>query len=120
MSKIIYILHYQVVIVYLNVITRIECNWKRKLFAVGIGGEKCDQCARGFIQDAILTADHPVQDRQIPHGEMPMCLPCGECFTNWDRILADLRNQTDEQIARAEQVNHLWMKQKSLIKTKVS
>ena len=70
----------------------------------GIGGEKCDQCARGFIQKADLTSEHPVHDRQIPHGEMPECLPCGECFTNWERILAELREQTDEQIARAEQV----------------
>ncbi len=33
-----------------------------------------------------------------------MCLPCGECFTNWDRILNDLKNQTEEQVARAEKV----------------
>ena len=76
-------------------------------FKTGIGGEKCDQCARGFIQDALLTVEHPVHDRQIPHGEMPMCLPCGECFTNWERILAELRNQTDEQIAKAEQVRRV-------------
>lgn len=33
-----------------------------------------------------------------------MCLPCGECFTNWDRILSELSNQTSAQIAKAEQV----------------
>lgn len=39
----------------------------------GIGGYKCNQCARGYIGDA------------------PHCRPCGECFDNWDLILMKLR-----------------------------
>lgn len=35
----------------------------------GISGDKCNKCARGFL------------------GQSPYCSPCGECFTNWDRIL---------------------------------
>lgn len=33
---------------------------------LGIGGEKCDTCARGFL------------------GTAPNCNACGECFENWD------------------------------------
>lgn len=39
----------------------------------GIGGDKCDQCDRGFL------------------GQAPYCSPCGECFDNWDRTLDGLR-----------------------------
>jgi hypothetical protein len=70
----------------------------------GIGGEKCDKCARGFVQEALITPDHPVLNKTIPYGEVPSCLPCGECFTNWDRILFELRNQTKDQVSKAEQV----------------
>lgn len=38
----------------------------------GIGGYKCDVCARGYL------------------GMAPQCSPCGECFDNWDMILNDL------------------------------
>lgn len=31
-------------------------------------------------------------------------MECGECFTNWDRILLGLQNQTMDQVQRAEQV----------------
>lgn len=41
---------------------------------LGIGGPKCDQCARGYL------------------GQMPSCSPCGECFDNWDLILNDLKS----------------------------
>lgn len=34
---------------------------------LGIGGEKCDTCARGYL------------------GTAPNCSPCGECFENWDQ-----------------------------------
>ncbi len=63
-------------------------------FALGIGGEKCDECAVGFVQDAVLTEDHPVLTRQIAHGDLPQCVECGECFTNWNRILMELKNIT--------------------------
>lgn len=39
---------------------------------LGIGGEKCDTCARGFI------------------GTSPNCSSCGECFDNWDRTQKEL------------------------------
>ncbi len=42
---------------------------------LGMGGAKCDQCARGFL------------------GQMPFCSPCGECFDNWDLILNDLKSE---------------------------
>ena len=38
-------------------------------FFKGIGGEKCDQCTRGYVQEAELTADHPVMNKTIPDGE---------------------------------------------------
>lgn len=41
----------------------------------GIGGLKCDECARGFT------------------GQAPYCQTCGECFDNWDLILNDLRGE---------------------------
>lgn len=40
---------------------------------LGIGGEKCTECARGYL------------------GQMPRCDPCGECFDNWDVILNDIK-----------------------------
>ena len=33
-----------------------------------------------------------------------MCIPCGECFTNWDRILNEIKEKTDSEVAKAEQV----------------
>lgn len=52
----------------------------------GIGGDKCDQCARGYL------------------GEAPHCSKCGECFDNWDDILNSLNEQTDELINRAKRI----------------
>ena len=43
---------------------------------IGIGGAKCNQCARGYI------------------GDMPSCVPCGECFDNWDSVLNDLKRKS--------------------------
>ena len=42
----------------------------------GIGGFKCDKCARGFT------------------GRAPYCNTCGECFDNWDYILGKLKGNT--------------------------
>lgn len=39
----------------------------------GVGGHKCDTCARGFI------------------GNAPQCQECGECFNNWDMIIGELK-----------------------------
>lgn len=50
----------------------------------GIGGYKCDQCARGYL------------------GEAPYCSPCGECFDNWDDILNGLKMETDDVIEKAK------------------
>ena len=71
---------------------------------IGIGGEKCDQCDRGWVQDALLTFDHPVRNRTIPHGDLPECVACGECFNNWDRILEELRNKTEKVVEDAKKV----------------
>ena len=43
----------------------------------GIGGHKCDRCARGTT------------------GQIPYCEPCGECFDNWDRIIEELKSKLD-------------------------
>lgn len=40
----------------------------------GVGGYKCDTCARGYI------------------GSVPDCIACGECFDNWDRILQEAKS----------------------------
>ncbi len=43
-------------------------------------------------------------DRRIPHTDIPRCVECGECFTNWDRILVDLKEHTATQVEQAERV----------------
>ena len=84
----------------------------------GIGGEKCDECAIGFVHELPLTKDHPVNNRFIPKGQTPNCQPCGECFDNWNRILdgefnqptlltnlaSELQTNTSQRVAEAEQV----------------
>lgn len=45
----------------------------------GITGLKCDRCDRGTT------------------GELPNCVPCGECFDNWDAIVKDLKSEFDYQ-----------------------
>lgn len=52
----------------------------------GMGGYKCDKCARGYL------------------GEAPYCSPCGECFDNWDDILSTLDSQTKELVEKAKQI----------------
>ncbi|XP_045763447.1 laminin subunit beta-1 [Maniola jurtina] len=52
----------------------------------GIGGYKCDMCARGYL------------------GEAPECYACGECFDNWDRMIEDLRIQTEYAIGNASKI----------------
>ncbi|TGZ57822.1 hypothetical protein CRM22_009869 [Opisthorchis felineus] len=53
----------------------------------GVAGRRCDRCDRGT------------------EGQLPNCLPCGECWTNWDKAidkvtaeLDRLRNQTGRQL----------------------
>ena len=38
----------------------------------GVAGLHCDICDRGTT------------------GQLPNCMPCGECFDNWDRIITEL------------------------------
>ena len=71
------------------------------MYFSGIGGEKCDECARGYVQRADLTPEHPVLNKTIPHGADPDCIPCGECFENWDRILINLETTTKEEVEKA-------------------
>lgn len=40
----------------------------------GIGGHQCNVCDRGYL------------------GTAPVCIPCGECFDNWDRTLQEYRS----------------------------
>ena len=37
-------------------------------------------------------------DRKIEHDELPACVECGECFTNWNRILTELKNATELKV----------------------
>jgi hypothetical protein len=46
----------------------------------GVTGYKCDRCARGTT------------------GELPNCVPCGECFDNWDRIIRDLQGLLKQEL----------------------
>lgn len=39
----------------------------------GVAGYKCDRCDRGTT------------------GSLPYCVPCGECFDNWDFIISELK-----------------------------
>lgn len=55
----------------------------------GIGGEKCDQCDRGY------------------YGYAPQCNPCGECFDNWDLTLTGLRNKTNLVIEEASKIQKI-------------
>lgn len=45
-----------------------------------------------------------MKNKTIPYGETPNCVRCGECFDNWDRILKDLKKQTEEGVENAERV----------------
>lgn len=54
-----------------------QCN-------IGIGGEKCDRCGRGYF------------------GKFPNCESCGECFEQWDLIIRDLKNQTQALLDRVK------------------
>ncbi|XP_055079201.1 laminin subunit beta-2 [Periophthalmus magnuspinnatus] len=52
----------------------------------GVSGVRCDQCARGFS------------------GVFPNCVPCHQCFGDWDRIVQDLAVQTKSLSARAHEL----------------
>ncbi|XP_064631916.1 laminin subunit beta-1-like isoform X2 [Lineus longissimus] len=53
---------------------------------VGVSGDKCDRCDRGTT------------------GQLPFCVPCGECFDNWDEIIMTLRNQTNMLIEEIKNI----------------
>lgn len=53
----------------------------------GVTGYKCDRCARGTT------------------GQLPNCVPCGECFDNWDRVIRDLRDQTHYLVESAKNIS---------------
>ncbi|XP_076804829.1 laminin subunit beta-1-like isoform X2 [Clavelina lepadiformis] len=50
----------------------------------GVGGRRCDRCLRGYT------------------GDVPNCESCGECFTNWDTIITELKDRTNAAIQRAK------------------
>ncbi|CAD5219384.1 unnamed protein product [Bursaphelenchus okinawaensis] len=52
----------------------------------GSGGPLCNQCARGYT------------------GNWPHCQACGECFDNWDKILTGLRDELDQLVERANNI----------------
>ncbi|VDO60755.1 unnamed protein product [Schistosoma margrebowiei] len=74
----------------------------------GITGQRCDRCDRGT------------------EGILPDCVPCGECWNNWDKaidkVINRLQNQTGQQLPKElkiifdslvsllDQIEHLpWM-----------
>ena len=59
----------------------------------------------GYVQNAERSKEHPVLSRTIPPGEMQQCVTCGECFTNWDRILGRFETTNrGTKLRQAEQV----------------
>ncbi|XP_074646812.1 laminin subunit beta-1-like [Tubulanus polymorphus] len=52
----------------------------------GVTGLKCDRCDRGTT------------------GSLPNCIPCGECFDNWDKIIQDLRAETNRLMDDAKNI----------------
>ncbi|CAG5116954.1 unnamed protein product, partial [Candidula unifasciata] len=52
----------------------------------GVVGHKCDKCSRGTT------------------GVLPNCVPCGECFNNWDKVIKDIREQTHNAVRQAKEV----------------
>ncbi|CAH1782676.1 unnamed protein product [Owenia fusiformis] len=52
----------------------------------GVAGDRCDRCDRGTT------------------GTLPNCVPCGECFENWDRIINELRTETNTLIDEAADI----------------
>jgi len=69
-----------------------------------IGGDKCDECDVGHVQEQRIGPDHEVLTRNIPFGDTPNCKPCGECFNNWNRILEELQTNTSVRVEEAEKV----------------
>ncbi len=43
-------------------------------------------------------------DRKIPYGDTPVCVECGECFTNWERILLELGKKTAKQVREKQDI----------------
>lgn len=52
----------------------------------------------------MITAEHPVLNKTIPPGAESDCMACDECFSSWNDILADLKEKTAQEVAKAEQV----------------
>ncbi|XP_052278966.1 laminin subunit beta-1-like [Dreissena polymorpha] len=67
---------------------QLQCDRKsgQCVCLLGISGYKCDRCDRGTT------------------GELPNCVPCGDCFDNWDRIVRDLRGQTNILMEKARNI----------------
>jgi len=82
----------------------IESQYYSGRYTGCIGGDKCDQCTRGYVQKADLTPEHPVLNKTIPEGDEQQCFTCGECFTNWDRILSEMNDRTKSEVDEAQQL----------------
>ena len=44
-------------------------------------------------------------NKTIPEGDEQQCFTCGECFTNWDRILSEMNDRTKIEVDKAQQLN---------------
>jgi chromosome segregation ATPase len=51
-----------------------------------VAGYRCDRCDRGTT------------------GSLPYCVPCGECFDNWDTIIGELKEETDRLVTEGRNI----------------
>lgn len=74
----------------------------------GSGGPLCNECPRGYVCGPPACCDHFKHVLQAYGfrytGTWPHCQPCGECFNNWDKILQGIRQDLDDLIEKANNI----------------